>query len=255
MNTIRIDKKNARMIAHAGLQGLESPNTCAGFVAAGNRSYFGIETDVRVTKDGKIVVIHNSDTEDITGVKCVVEECTLEELQQLLVYDRPFFWDMENYGLQPQEGKFRSDLRIPSLAEYVSICKRYEKVAVLELKSQMDAQAIATVVEEFRRQDYLEHAIFISFFWENLVELRKLAPEQPVQFLTDEKMDFTEEFLDRVVENRFDLDIHIFTTTKELVERLHARGITVNCWTVDWPDKAERVAAWGVDYITTDILE
>ena len=36
------------MIAHRGVSGLELENTCAAFVAAGNRSYFGIETDGKV---------------------------------------------------------------------------------------------------------------------------------------------------------------------------------------------------------------
>ena len=53
----------------------------------------------------------------------------------------------------------------------------------------------------------------------------------------------------------FDLDIHIFTTTRELVERIHARGMKVNVWTCDWPDRAADLVAWGVDYITSNILE
>lgn len=255
MNTIKISKGSAQMIGHAGLQGLESPNTNAGFIAAGNRSYWGIETDVRVTKDKKIVVIHNSSTLAITGIDKTVEESTLEELQQLPVYDRPFFWDMKNYGLVPQEGKYRSDLRIPSLSEYVSICKRYEKKAVLELKCPMAEEDLAAVVEEFRQQDYLEHAVFISFYWDNLISIRKYAPGQPVQYITDETFDFTDEFLDKAAEQQIDQDVHIFAITEELISRIHARGLKVNCWTVDWPDKAEKIAKWGVDYITSDILE
>ena len=32
-------------------------------------------------------------------------------------------------------------------------------------------------------------------------------------------------------------------------------GIKVNCWTVDDPEIAERLVSWGVDYITSNILE
>ncbi len=255
MDTIKINKRNVQMIAHAGLQGLESSNTAAGFVAAGNRSYWGVETDLSVTKDKKIVAHHDNSTKGTTGIDRLVSESTLEELQQLPVYDRPFFWNMEDYGYQPQEGKFRADLRIPSLSEYISICKKYGKIAVPELKHPMTPEDIAIVVEEIRQLEYLENTIFISFHWDNLVEVRKLVPQQTVHFLTGPDMEFTDEFLDKVAANRFDLDIHIFTTTKELVEKIHARGMKVNCWTVDWPDKAEAVAEWGVDYITSDILE
>ncbi len=49
MDTLRLSAPKPRMIAHRGLSGIEMENTCSAFVAAGNRSYFGIETDVHVT--------------------------------------------------------------------------------------------------------------------------------------------------------------------------------------------------------------
>ena len=60
MNTIKIaDKKQTLMVAHRGCSGLERENTNAAFVAAGNRSYFGIETDIHKTLDGKFIIIHS----------------------------------------------------------------------------------------------------------------------------------------------------------------------------------------------------
>ena len=61
-HTVRIEKKQAQMIAHRGLSGLERENTCAAFVAAGNRSYFGIETDIHKTKGGQFIVFHDDST-------------------------------------------------------------------------------------------------------------------------------------------------------------------------------------------------
>ena len=65
MDTIKFNKLNVKMVAHAGLSGREMNNTCAGFVAAGNRSYWGIECDVRAAKDG-FVVIHNATSETVS---------------------------------------------------------------------------------------------------------------------------------------------------------------------------------------------
>ena len=57
MNTIKFENKgNIKMIAHRGVSGLERENTCPAFVAAGVKSYFGIETDVFVTLDEKYIV-------------------------------------------------------------------------------------------------------------------------------------------------------------------------------------------------------
>ena len=56
MDSIKLDTRTAKMIAHRGLSGIEKENTNAAFIAAGNRSYFGIETDVHKTVDGKFVI-------------------------------------------------------------------------------------------------------------------------------------------------------------------------------------------------------
>ena len=254
MDTIKIEKKNVKMVAHAGLFGMETANTNAGFIAAGNRSYWGGECDVRVAKNG-LVVIHNDSTEGFAPKTICISESTVEQIQEVVLYERPFFHTMEEYGLTPGMKPPRSDLRIPTLQEYIRICKAYDKVCVTELKHAMTPETIAQVVECFGEQDYLDKVVFISFFWENLVEIRKHLPYCPVQFLTDEKQEFSDAFLDQVAAAGFDLDIHIFTATRELVERMHTRGIKLNVWTCDWIDKAQNLVEWGVDYITSNIIE
>ena len=66
MNTKKFNSLNTSVIAHRGLSGIERENTCPAFIAAGNRSYFGIETDVHVTKDGQFVIIHDETTERVS---------------------------------------------------------------------------------------------------------------------------------------------------------------------------------------------
>lgn len=74
MDTVKIKSNLVNMIAHRGLSGLERENTFPAFVAAGNRSYFGIETDVRKTKDGKFIIIHDNN----------IDRVSLGELKQML---------------------------------------------------------------------------------------------------------------------------------------------------------------------------
>lgn len=253
MDTIKFDKKSTLMVAHAGLSGMEMSNTCAGFVAAGNRTYWGIECDLTVAKDG-FVIIHNPTTAGVSPVDISIPDSTVEEIQSIPLYDHPFFYGMEHFGIK-NTGKTRADLRIPTLEEYIRICKRYDKKCILELKRPMSAEHIAGVIETYREYDYLDGVVFISFNKDNLLEVRRLLPEVPIQLLTDEKQDFTDEFLDEAASHGFDLDIHIFTTTKELVDRIHKKGLKVNVWTCDWLDRAHNLVEWGVDYITTNILE
>ncbi len=57
---------SAKMIAHRGLSGMETENTLAAFEAACKRLFYGIETDVHVTKDGKYIIFHD----ECTGRLC-----------------------------------------------------------------------------------------------------------------------------------------------------------------------------------------
>ena len=67
MNTIAFEKKNTLVIAHRGLSGIERENTNAAFIAAGNRSYYGIETDIYRTADGQFVVNHDGSLARVAG--------------------------------------------------------------------------------------------------------------------------------------------------------------------------------------------
>ena len=67
-NTIKLENKgHTQMIAHRGVCGLEPENTNAAFIAAGNRSYYGIESDVHKTADDKFVIMHDGNTLRMTG--------------------------------------------------------------------------------------------------------------------------------------------------------------------------------------------
>lgn len=239
MDTIKVNRGKTKLIAHRGVSGLECENTSAAFVAAGNRSYFGIETDVHVTSDGKFAVIHDDHTGRVSDVDIGVETSTYDELGKIALYDM-------------EKGRYRSDLVIPQLCEYIRICKRYEKTAVLELKNPMTAEKIAEIVEIIKKEEYLYQTIFISFDWNNLVQIRKNSPNQKVQFLTGK---WDDSLYERLKEAAFDLDIQYESLTQEIIENLHREGIEVNCWTCNDKTAAQTLISWGIDYITSNILE
>lgn len=232
-------KDGVLMIAHRGLSGLILENTCEAFEMAGQRSYYGIETDVHVTKDGKYIIAHDDDLRRIAGLDMVIEESDYEDLRALRFKD-------------PYRKDCTTSFFLPSLEEYCKICKKYGKQSILELKNRMtpkDVEGIAAAVTEY---GWFERTTFISFSGENLVDLRKAYPTANVQFLVEE---CTEEELAFMIENNFDADIQWDRVTKNAVERLHGAGLKVNCWTVDEEEYAKRVKAYGVDYITSNILE
>ena len=240
MNTIKIDKGQVKMIAHRGLSGLEKENTCAAFVAAGNReSYYGIETDVHRTADGQFVIFHDDNTARVGVDSLIIENSSFETLRKLQLTD-----------IDGKRG--RIDLLIPTLEEYIGICKKYEKHCVLELKNQFKASDIYRMVAAIDKLGYLEHVTFISFQLKNLVYLHRRYPEQSAQYLLDQ---WGEDSLDALTKYNLGLDIRYTSLTKEIVDQVHAAGLEVNCWTVNAKEDGEALAEMGVDYITTNILE
>lgn len=233
------NKGNVQMIAHRGLSGLELENTCPAFVAAGVKSYYGIETDVHVTKDGKIIVFHDDNLKRLTGVNKIIEKCNFDELRAIRMKDT--------------DGKTtRNDLFLPTLEEYISICKKYDKQSILELKNEMPAEKVWEIADTIQKMGWFQKTTFISFFGVNLLRLREKHPDASAQFLTETATDKDYQFM---AENRLDADLCGYCVSKEFVDRLHAAGLKVNCWTIDKIEHAEYMKECGVDFITSNILE
>ena len=239
MDTIKFDKKRTLVVAHRGLSGIETENTNAAFVAAGNRSYYGIETDIHRTADGQFAVIHDFDLNRVAGLDIKVEEVNFSALQEIVLFDK-------------DGSKGREDLRISTLDNYISICKKYNKHCVLELKSHFSNDEILSIIQVIKARNYLDSVTFISFHYENLTKIREQLPDHSAQFLFKE---FTDELVERLIADKIDVDVYHKALTKEIVQMLHDHGLVVNCWTVDNKDRGEELVQWGVDFITSNILE
>ena len=240
MNTILFQNKgDVKMIAHRGVSGLELENTMPAFVMAGVKSYYGIETDVHVTKDKKFIVVHDDDLNRIANLDMSVENSTFAELRAVKLKDTDKVTE-------------RGDLFLPSLQEYISVCKKYEKQAILELKNQMQKEEVWEIAEIIKEMGWFERTTFISFSADNLLYLRQKFPEASAQFLV---CDGTDEELQFMMDHRLDADMCDYGVTKEKVDKLHKAGLKVNVWTVDTIENAKRLKDCGVDMITSNILE
>ena len=240
LDTVKIaNKKNTKFIAHRGLSGLELENTISAFVAAGNRSYEGIETDIYVTRDDGLVVFHDNETKRLCDKNFVLSETDYKTIKALT--------------LKPQKNRtVGSDFIIPDLKDYLSVCAFYDKVAVLELKERMTPEHIAQIYAEVEKYYYPQKLIFISFYLDNLKILRAWQPKANIQYLVER---FDDKILGYLKEYKLDLDIGYWVCSKEVIDTCHENGIKVNVWTVDNPGDAERLIDYGVDYITSNILE
>lgn len=236
---IYIDFGKTLPVAHRGLSAIERENTLPAFIAAANRPYFGIETDIHMTADGKIICCHDSNTARVAGGDgMIIEETTFDTLRSLILTDID--------GVTR-----RVDLHLPTLAEYITVCRDYGKQCILELKGVYTTEMLTETVGIIRALDYLDGVTFIAFDYESLVRLRELLPTQSAQFLISK---WDDGLIDRLKAYGLDLDIHHSALTEERIALLHENGITVNCWTVDESERAAQLIEWGVDQITSNRL-
>lgn len=239
METLKIAKENVKMIAHRGVSGLERENTIASFIAAGNRTYYGTECDIHLTKDNVFVICHDNHTGRVSPVKKIISEVTYEELSHVCLY-----------GFESKTT--RKYLRVPTLYEYLEVSKKYEKKCVIELKCSLKKKDIEKLLKEIEDMNYLDNVIFISFDLENLKRVRRLNKVISLQYLTSE---YTDDLPALCKKEKVDIDIYYQQLTKENMDKFHNLGIEVNAWTVNNPIEALILVSWGIDYITTNILE
>ncbi|PKM73576.1 MAG: glycerophosphodiester phosphodiesterase [Firmicutes bacterium HGW-Firmicutes-16] len=81
-----------RNYAHRGLHNIDKTvpeNSLSAFAAAAAIGY-GVELDVHITRDGKLVVIHDGDTKRVCGFNGIVEEMTWDELSKLRLFETEY---------------------------------------------------------------------------------------------------------------------------------------------------------------------
>ena len=218
-----------KIIAHRGASAHAPENTIAAFQLALEQGADGIELDVMLSKDGKLVVIHDDRVDRTTDGKGLVREMTLVELKSL------------NAG----DGQ-----RIPTLSEvFEKFGGRF--IINVELKNYSSVfdrlpVEVAKLVKEYQ----LEETVIISSFNPfNLPRFHKKLPGVALGLLTN--VNTAKKWIWRLFE--YDaLHPHYSDVDQVLVAALHRRNRKVNVWTVDDPAEIKRLAALDVDSIITN---
>ena len=114
-------EKNIYVAAHRGFSEKYPENTMAAFCAAVELGVDQIETDVQVTKDGELVIIHDSTVDRTSNGSGKVEDMTLEELRRL------------DFGAWKNE-KFKGE-KIVTFTEFMNYAKTLPEITLdIELK-------------------------------------------------------------------------------------------------------------------------
>ena len=224
-------------IAHRGKHDKYFENTLNAFKEAARGDYFGIETDIHLTKDNYWVVHHDPDF--LSGEqKYVIAELTKDEVIKLPLDNKQ--GDKEAY--------------IPLFEDYLKICEESGKRPIIEFKPKNPKlKYIKQVVKMVNEHMGIDNVHFIAFYPWPLIKLRlKYGKKVHLQQLLEEGHYKTLYKWAKFF--KMDIDIEDKLLTTELVEIFHMKNLKVNCWTVDDEEMLRKLEGWGVDYITTNVF-
>ena len=139
------------------------------------------------------------------------------------------------------------------MEEYLEICKYYGKKAILELKDEFSAEDIDEICRIAESLEYMDHIVFISFKLNNLLLLKEKYPKQVVQYLVMHEID--DALIQELADRDMGLDAYQEMFTEQVLRKCREKGVETNAWTVNDPEMAQKLIDWGIDYLTSNILE
>jgi glycerophosphoryl diester phosphodiesterase len=233
------------IIAHRGASFDAPENTLASVELAWQQGAEAVEVDVHLSRDGEIVVIHDSNTRKLAGVNRKVARQTLAELRALDVGRR--------------KGRAWVGERIPTLEEVLAVVPRNKRLFI-EIKCGPEiAPELGRVLQ--RSSCRREQLVFIGFSLPTMRLLKQHFPEIEASWITVlrrhwrtrrwPKPEVLIEKLQTAGLNALDLNFR-GPINAGFVEKFHAAELQVYVWTVDSVAKAQKLAAAGVDGITTN---
>ena len=227
--------------AHRGDSLAHPQNSLEAFSSANNVGADWIETDVRLTSDGVIVVIHNADTKAYCSVNKEIKSTTYAELCEL---DMAETFRAEHKLTLEQCPK----LRIARLDEALDLILK-ERKARLSIQPKCDC--VKQVLDLVRQKGAVEWVGFNDSSARLMSQAKRGEPSVPI-FWDRYKSDLSKD-IPFAKERGFEtIVMHNCEATPENVKMLHDAGFKVGVWTVNRPKDLERFLDMGVDRIYTD---
>ncbi|OQP07086.1 glycerophosphodiester phosphodiesterase [Geobacillus sp. 46C-IIa] len=261
------------IIAHRGASGHAPEHTLASYRLAGRMHADYIEVDVRMTKDGKLIAMHDATLARTTNAETVyphrspwhVGDFSLAELKRLDAGS----WFSKRFAGEP----------IPTLEDIMRTleAERIDAPLYIELKQPGIEKAVVQLLQ--KHHDLQRGRImFQSFHPESLQALRPLIPRGiPLIQLIGERETARigpGELLGQVAVYADGIGLPLSLASKEWVDAAHSRGLIVHVYTVndtrdlaclcsigvdglftDYPDRPARIAACRSPFIIDPLLE
>lgn len=230
-----------KIIAHRGASYDSPENTIEAMRLAWRQEADGVEIDLRLSRDGRAVVIHDASTTRTGGREKLVREQTLEELREL---------DMGAW-----RGRAWTGARLPTLEEAIDTLPP-KGLLLIELKDGVDL--VTPVVKAVRAAKKEPWQIMpISFSFAACRKIKRLLPDNPVQLLARDPAPWEgdrEAVIRHALRAKLDgLNLHWrWPWDKDFREAALEAGLDLYAYTVDEPSVFRGLMSYGVKGVTTN---
>lgn len=230
---------STKVWAHRGASAYAPENTLAAFRLALDQGADGIELDVQLSKDGKLVVIHDERVDRTSNGSGRVVDMTCQELKKL-----DFSNGMGDYAFA----------RIPTLREVYGLLKGKSITVNVEIKyGEVEYPGIWDKLIQLERAMGMQgRVIYSSFNHYVLKKIRELDPDAEIGLLYSGALVDPWIYANHLRADAIHPDYRVALGCPGLLEGCRNAGVAVNAWNVNDPDAVQLLAQEGVNAVITN---
>lgn len=238
--SIRLADRFLRMVAHRGASKYAPENTIPAYKAAIDAGYWGVETDIQLTKDGTWVLIHDDTIDRTSDGTGTVRNMTFSEVRAF------------DYGYKTR-GAMWKYTKIPNLDEFLKIVRLGRVIPYIEIKGEgyTDTQ-IQSLLKKIDSYGMLREVVLLSFSLANLKKVRYYNQETTLGYVVNTVTETVCKDA-KALKNAF-VDAKSSGIDKDVVDMAKKYGLRVEAWTVDTSEENRRLAALGIKGMTTNVM-
>ncbi len=226
-----------KITAHRGDSVHAPENSLEAFEKAIENGADVIELDVRETKDGEIVVMHDENVKRVCGVDKKIGKMTYEEIQELNLATKYKGKNKDEYDF----------VRVPTLREAIELVGDRAEMNIELKPAKTDKGMERKVADIVKEYDYYHNCVVASLTYKSIKKIKRYDPEIKTIYVMSVAMgDFYGlEYVDGFsIKHRF--------INNDLVRNAHKAGKDVYAWTIDDKSDLENMMLLDVDCIITD---
>ncbi|MEG1582093.1 MAG: glycerophosphodiester phosphodiesterase family protein [Clostridia bacterium] len=218
-------------ISHRGYHVTCYENTSEAFINAGKTGDYGIETDLQISLDKEIFCAHDDNpfknyTEDLS-----ISKTNSEKLKTTKI-----------------DAKSSKNIYLCTFKDYLKICKQYNKIAVLDIKTICSINDVELIYKQVEENYSVDKIIVTSYYVEVLSLFKAKNKDLPLSLIADTRI-----AVENALLNNLNVCISMGAFKPADVQTFHKKGLTVAVWTVNSMFLSTVYKLIGVDFIISDL--